>query len=46
MDYKKHFDWVAEHDRKPRAKQRGFHQQILAKLRHHVQPGLRVLEWG
>lgn len=46
MDYKKHFDWVADHDDQPRRRQRGFHAQILAKLRHHIQPGLRVLEWG
>lgn len=46
MDYKKHFDWVADHDEQPRRRQRGFHAQILAKLQHHIQPGLRVLEWG
>ena len=46
MNYKKHFDWVADHDAQPRAKQQGFHSQVLAKLRHHIQPGLRVLEWG
>ncbi|HBM85441.1 MAG TPA: glycosyl transferase [Opitutae bacterium] len=46
MDYKKHFDWVAEHDDGPRSKQRGFHAQVLGKLRHHIQPGARVLEWG
>jgi SAM-dependent methyltransferase len=46
MDYKKHFDWVAEHDTEPRQKQRSFHAQMLSKLRHHIQPGLRVLEWG
>jgi SAM-dependent methyltransferase len=46
MNYKKHFDWVAEHDAGPRRKQRGFHAQLLGKLRHHIQPGARVLEWG
>ena len=46
MDYKEHFDWVAENDAKPRKKQRGFHAQIVRKLRHHIRPGSRVLEWG
>jgi SAM-dependent methyltransferase len=46
MDYKKHFDWVAENDASPRKKQHGFHAQILGKLRHHIQAGARVLEWG
>ena len=46
MDYKEHFDWVAQNDTKPRLKQRGFHSQIVRKLRHHIRPGSRVLEWG
>jgi SAM-dependent methyltransferase len=46
MNYKKHFDWVATHDAGPRNKQRGFHAQVLGKLRHHIRPGARVLEWG
>lgn len=46
MDYKKHFDWVAENDAGPRRRQRGFHAQILRKLRHHIRPGAKVLEWG
>ncbi|HAV13706.1 MAG TPA: glycosyl transferase [Opitutae bacterium] len=46
MNYKEHFDWVAENDSKPRGKQRGFHSQVLRKLRHHIRPGSRVLEWG
>ena len=46
MDYKKHFDWVAENDVKPRKRQRGFHAQIFQKLGHHIRPGARVLEWG
>ncbi|MDP4776678.1 MAG: bifunctional class I SAM-dependent methyltransferase/glycosyltransferase family 2 protein [Opitutales bacterium] len=46
MDYKEHFDWVAENDAKPRKQQGGFHAQILRKLRHHIRPGARVLEWG
>jgi len=46
MDYKKHFDWVAENDAGPRRRQRGFHAQILRKLKHHIRPGAKVLEWG
>ena len=46
MDYREHFDWVAENDARPRRWQRGFHRQILAKLRHHIPEGARVLEWG
>ncbi|WP_269524379.1 glycosyltransferase [Coraliomargarita parva] len=46
MDYRKHFDWVAENDGKPRRRQRGFHAQILRLLRHHIRPGAKVLEWG
>lgn len=46
MDYKAHFDWVAENDASPRKKQRGFHAQILRKLRHHIPVGSKVLEWG
>ncbi|ADE55221.1 glycosyltransferase [Coraliomargarita akajimensis] len=46
MDYQKHFDWVAENDAKPRKKQRGFHAQLIRKLKHHIPAGVRVLEWG
>ena len=46
MDYKKHFDWVAENDSKARRFQRSFHGQIKSLLRHHISPGRRVLEWG
>ncbi|MGJ8652900.1 MAG: glycosyltransferase [Opitutaceae bacterium] len=46
MDYKAHFNWVAENDAKPRKKQGGFHAQMIRKLRHHIRPGSRVLEWG
>jgi SAM-dependent methyltransferase len=46
MNYKKHFDWVAENDAGPRNKQKGFHVRVLQKFRHHIRPGARVLEWG
>jgi len=46
MDYKEHFDWVAENDSRPRNRQKGFHSQVLRKLRHHIRPGAKVLEWG
>lgn len=46
MNYKKHFDWVADNDAGPRKKQAGFHRLVLEKLRHHIRPGTRVLEWG
>ena len=46
MDYKAHFDWVAENDASPRKRQQGFHAQILRKLRHHIPQGSTVLEWG
>jgi SAM-dependent methyltransferase len=41
-----HFDWVADHDRKPRRWQRGFHAQLLRHFSHHIPAGSRVLEWG
>lgn len=46
MDYQAHFDQIAETDAKARNKQRGFHAQLLRKLKHHIQPGMRILEWG
>ncbi len=46
MDYKSHFDWVAEHDSRARKKQQRFHAQVLRILKHHIRPGARVLEWG
>jgi SAM-dependent methyltransferase len=46
MNCKTHFDWVAENDSLPRQKQAAFHQYVLQKLRHHIKPGARVLEWG
>lgn len=41
-----HFDWVADHDRRPRRWQRGFHAQLLRHFSHHIPEGSRVLEWG
>ncbi|MFP4674447.1 MAG: glycosyltransferase [Opitutales bacterium] len=46
MDYKAHFNWVAANDAAPRRWQRGFHRQILRKLRHHIPSGASILEWG
>lgn len=46
MDFKEHFDWVAENDGEARKIQSGFHALIRRKLRHHIQAGMRILEWG
>ena len=46
MNYKEHFDWVSEKDSGPRQRQKGYHRQVLQKLRHHIRPGAKVLEWG
>lgn len=46
MDYEAHFDSIAGSDTQARRRQAGFHSQILRKLRHHIQPGKRILEWG
>lgn len=43
---REHFDWVTEHDREVRPKQREFHLQLLQHFRHHIPKGSRVLEWG
>jgi len=46
MDYKAHFDEIATSDERARSRQAGFHAQILRKLKHHIRPGRRILEWG
>jgi len=43
---KDHFNWVAENDQRPRRVQSGFHRQLQAYYKFHVQEGLRVLELG
>ena len=46
VNYKEHFDWVAENDTRPRWYQRHFHRQIQRILGHHIPEGKRVVEWG
>lgn len=46
INYEAHFNEVAETDALARKRQKGFHAQILRKLKHHIQPGIRILEWG
>ncbi len=46
FDYRKFFDWVAQHDTRPRRWQHGFHRQLADLHRHHIQEGASVLEWG
>lgn len=46
MDYKKYFDWVAEHDQRARWWQHAFHRQLVDLHRHHIRKGAAVLEWG
>lgn len=43
---KEHFDWIAEHGGTYRKRQRGFHAQVRGYFQFHVQPGMRVLEFG
>jgi len=45
-DLARHFDWVSEHDGRPRRVQRGFHAQIAAQLRRLIPEGASVLEAG
>jgi SAM-dependent methyltransferase len=46
IDSREHFDWVADHDARPRTAQRGFHAQLLRQYRHHISAGSSVLECG
>ncbi len=46
MDFKAHFDWVADHDAKARKQQHAFHAEIARLLKFHIPEGRRVLEWG
>jgi len=46
MEPRAYFDWAARNDARARRLQRGFHAQIRRKLKHHIRPGSRVLEWG
>jgi SAM-dependent methyltransferase len=46
VDYREHFDWVADHDEKARRFQDFFHKETQRLLRHHIPEGRRVLEWG
>lgn len=41
-----HFDWVAENAEPYRNRQRGFHSQVRGYFQFHVQPEMRVLEFG
>jgi 2-polyprenyl-3-methyl-5-hydroxy-6-metoxy-1,4-benzoquinol methylase len=41
-----YFEWVADHDARPRQFQRHFHQQIHKYFHDRITPGARVLEWG
>jgi glycosyltransferase involved in cell wall biosynthesis/2-polyprenyl-3-methyl-5-hydroxy-6-metoxy-1,4-benzoquinol methylase len=46
LSSKEHFDWVAEHGGNYRKRQRGFHAQVRGYYQFHIQPGMRVLEFG
>jgi SAM-dependent methyltransferase len=46
MKLDQHFDWVADHDRRARRVQRGFHAQLGDHFRRRIMPGSSVLEWG
>ncbi len=46
FDYRKHFDWVSEHDAKARQWQESFHKQLEDLHQFHIPPGSSVLEWG
>jgi 2-polyprenyl-3-methyl-5-hydroxy-6-metoxy-1,4-benzoquinol methylase len=41
-----YFDWVADHDARPRKIQRHFHLQLERYFQSRIMPGARVLEWG
>lgn len=45
-DLPTHFDWVADHDARPRRWQRGFHAQLRRHFHHHIPAGASVLELG
>lgn len=45
-DLPAHFDWVADHDARPRRWQRGFHAQLRRHFRHHIPAEASVLELG
>ena len=46
LELKDRFDWLAENGAPFRRRQRGFHAQVKGYYQFHVQPGMRVLEFG
>ncbi|MDQ8207172.1 glycosyltransferase [Coraliomargarita sp. SDUM461003] len=46
VDLTDHFDWISDNDAKARRRQRGFYSQLSGYFQFHVEPGLRVIEFG
>ncbi len=46
FDYAGYFNWAADHDKRSRSWQKGFHRQLLRLHQRYIPAGLNVLEWG